>query len=487
MKSRKKLEPNREENYSVNATLTVEGIEISDVPCKIYLPERNHEKPYVIFNPLQENAEEILSSHEGELRANIYGFNKEIQTTIKAPKVYLSEKITKYFSGGIPGTTVLGEPQDLQIIHHRNHKDQEKTDIVFWVSPNKYLTPSMNCTKSYTGEVKYMRGEAFEFIIKNDAKIIFDKHFSYKTANNGDLIQWSSLVACTALNIPADDVEALKTNILSDIDDFLLIASFAIRERTACLGWTATDKNSYSKFYRGNYTFPEVNVDSMDDGIIDVQHFKRFIETCYPAFLRFENKLAIRNALSSATPFTLRILETSFLRTFSGLETLILDFRRRENREFSLPNDDWRNLKKNLEKFIKESSNPKLECHQRKTIYNKLGELNRVSLKEAFSEFCEKYVIGLNDLWPVFSNQETVGLVDIRNRLIHGDPFPQDLFMALVVANQHMKYTLERVIVRVLGWGIGETKVSPAYLREHVFDMKVLISEQKRLSEYIRN
>ncbi|MFZ2406096.1 MAG: hypothetical protein WAW41_13230, partial [Methylobacter sp.] len=163
------------------------------------------------------------------------------------------------------------------------------------------------------------------------------------------------------------------------------------------------------------------------------------------------------------------------------------DFRRRENREFALPNDDWRNLKKNLEKSIKESSNPKLECHQRKTIYNKLGELNRVSLKEAFSEFCEKHVIGLNDLWPVFSNQETIGLVDIRNRLIHGDPFPQDLFNALVLANEHMKYTLERVIVRVLGWGIGETKVSPAYLSEHVFDMKVLISEQKRLSEYIRN
>jgi hypothetical protein len=270
LKSRKKLEPNLEENYFVNATLTVKGNEISDVPCKVYLPERNHEKPYVIFNPLQGNAEEIMSSHEGELRASIYGFNKEIQTTIKAPKVYFSEKITKYFGGDTHGTTFSGEPQDLQVIHHRNRKNQEKTDIVFWLSPNKYLTPLMNCIKSYTGEVKYMRGEPFEFIIKNDAKIVFDKHFSYKTAKNGDLIQWSSLVACTTLNIPADDVETLKTNILSDIDDFLLIASFAVRERTACLGWTATDKNSYSTFYRGNYTFPEVNVDAMDDGVIDI-------------------------------------------------------------------------------------------------------------------------------------------------------------------------------------------------------------------------
>jgi hypothetical protein len=225
----------------------------------------------------------------------------------------------------------------------------------------------------------------------------------------------------------------------------------------------------------------------MDYGVIDIQHFERFMQTCYPAFLRFENKLAIRNALYSAVPSTPQTLETSFLRTFSGLETLILDFRRRENLEFTLPEDEWLALRKYLQKCIKESTKPKLEHEQRASIYRKFGELNRVSLGKAFDVFCQKYAIDLEELWPVFGNKEIVGLADIRNRLIHGDPFPHDLFGTLIVAKEHLKYTLERVIVRVLGWDVGETKVSPAYLGKHFTAMKALPSEQTRLSEYIHN
>ena len=489
MKNRKKPEVNREENHLVKATLVVKHTEINGVPCKIYLPERTHEKPYVVFKPSKEDAHKIMGSHKVALKAAIYGFDKEIQTTIEAPEVYFSGGFTKHWGNDISETTVPGEPQDLHVIHHlRNHEGQEKTHIVFWVSPNKFLTPSMICSNSYTGEIKYELIRNLEFGIKDDVQIVFEKHFNSKTGKNGDLIQWSFLVACADLKVPADDVETLKTNILPDIDDFLLIASFAARERTGCLGWTATDKNSHSIFYRGKYTFPKGNDDSsMDYGVIDIQHFERFMQTCYPAFLRFENKLAIRNALYSAVPSTPQTLETSFLRTFSGLETLILDFRRRENLEFTLIEDEWPALRKYLQKCIKESTKPKLEPEQRASIYCKLGELNRVSLGEAFDVFCQKYAIDLEDLWPVFGNKEIVGLTDIRNRLIHGDPFPDDLFETLIVAKEHLKYTLERIIVRVLGWDVGETKVSPAYLGKHFLVMKDLPSEQTRLSEYIHS
>jgi len=489
LKNRKKPEINREENHLVKATLVVQDTEINGVPCKIYLPERIHEKPYVVFKPSKEDAHKIMASHKGALRANIYGFDKEIQTTIEAPEVYFSGSFTKHWGDDISETTVPGEPQDLHVIHHlRNHEGQEKTHIVFWVSPNKFLTPSMICSNSYTGDIKYERVRNLEFRIKDNVQIVFEKHFNSKTAQNGDLLQWSFLVACADLNVPADDVETLKNNILPDIDDFLLIASFAARERTSCLGWTATDKNSHSTFYRGNYTFPEDNDDSsMDDGVIDIKYFERFMQKSYPAFLKFENKLAIRHALYSAVPSTPQTLETSFLRTFSGLETLILDFRRRENLEFALPENEWLALRSYLQKCIKESTKPKLELKQRASIYRKLGELNRVSLGEAFEVFCQKYSIDLEDLWPVFGKKGIVGLADIRNRLIHGDPFPHDLFGTLIVANEHLKYTLERVILRVLGWDVGETKVRLAYLGEHFLVMKALPSEQTRLSEYIHN
>lgn len=487
MENIKKLELNREENYFVKATLIVNGTKINGVPCKIYLPERTHEKPYVVLKPSQEDAQKIMASHKGTLRATICGSDKEIQTTIEAPEVYFSGSSTKRWGDDISEITVPGKPQDLHVIQHlRNHEGHGKTRIVFWISPNKFLTPPTICTNSYTGEIKYKIVRNLKFGMKGSVQIIFEKHFDSKTAKNGDLVQWSFLVACADLNVPADDIEALKTNILTDVDDFLLIASFAARERTACLGWTATDKNSHSTFYRGNYTFPEGNDDnSMDNGVIDIQYFESFVQTCYPAFLKFENKLAIRNALYSAVPLKPQTLETSFLRTFSGLETLILNFRRREDFEFVLPEGEWLALRDNLQKYIKEVTKSKLKPERRALIYCKLGELNRISLGEAFGVFCKKYAIDLDDLWPVFGNKEVVGLSDIRNRLIHGDPFPHDLFGALVVANEHLKYTLERVIVRVLGWDVGKTKVSSAYLRKYFSVIKALPSEQARLFEYI--
>ena len=487
MENTKRQELSREENYFVKATLVVKGTEINDVPCKLYLPERIHEKPYVIIKPSKEDSPKIMASHKGALKAAIYGFDKKIQTSIEAPEVYVSGSFTKHWGDDISETTIPGEPQDLHIIHHlKNHEGQERTNIVFWISPNKYLTPSMICSSSYTGEIKYERVQNLEFTIKDRLKLVFEKHFGSKTVKSGDLIQWSFLVACAQLNVPADDVETLKNNILCDIDDFLLIAALVARERTACLGWTSTDKNSNATYYRGNYTFPESKDDSsLDEGVIDIQSFERFMEKCYPVFLRFKNKLALRNALYSAVPSSPHTLETSFLHMFTGLETLILDFRRRENLEFVLPEEKWGGLRKYLQSCIKGSIEPKLESKQRESIYRKLGELNRVPLGEAFDAFCQKYAINLVDLWPVFGEKGIAGLTDIRNKLVHGDPFPHDLFGALVVAREHLRYTLERVLVRVLGWDVGETKINPAYLARYFSVMKDLPFERVRLSKYV--
>lgn len=489
MKNTKEIKLYREENHFVKATLIVKSTEIIDVPCKIYLPERTHEKPYMVFKPSKENGLAMMASHKGELKAAIYGFDKEIQTTIRAPKVYFSGSFTKHWGDEFSETTVPGEPQDLHVIHHiRNHEGKEITHIEFWISPNKFLTPSMICTSSYTGEIKYERVRNMEFRIKDGVKLVFEKHFSSKTAKNGDLVQWSFLVACSELNVSADDVETQKNNVLPDIDDFLLIVSFAARERTVCLGWSATDKNSHATFYRGDYAFPEgKDDDSLNNGVTDIQAFERFMKTCYPAFLRFENKLALRTALYSSVPSGHQTLETSFLSMFAGLETLILDFRRRKNLEFVLPEQEWIALRKYLQGCVRESIKPKLERQQRASIYRKLGELNRVPLGEAFDVFCQKYAIDLEDLWPVFGKKEIAGLADIRNRLIHGDPLPHDLFGALIVAKEHLKYTLERVIVRVLGWDVEETKVNPSYLEKSFVVMKDLPSKQAQLSGYIYN
>jgi hypothetical protein len=273
---------------------------------------------------------------------------------------------------------------------------------------------------------------------------------------------------------------------LPDIDDFLLIASFAARQRTACLGWAASDKNSYATFYRGNYVFPRTDDDhDIDIGVIDIRDFEKFMQVCYSEFLKFGNKLALRNSLYSVLPSQSSTLEASFLKVFAGLETLILDFRRRDAFEFILQKDEWDSFKKYLQRCIKTATDPILNPEQRASMYRKLDELNRISLRESFDLFCKKYSVDLSDLWPVFGQDGLVGLVDIRNKLIHGDPLPHDLFGVLVVAKEHLLYVLERVIAMVLQWNIKKTKIDSSYLKAHMTVMKDMPSEQAKLSEYI--
>jgi len=477
----------REENCLVDATIIKNSKEIKNVACKVYFPERIHEKPYLLFKPSRTDAARMAGLFNGAFKADIIGFDKEIQTTMMAPEVYFSENSTKYWGSDISESTILGEPQNLHIIDHlKNHDKPDRTNVEFWVSPNSFISPFITQTSSYTGAITQKRIEKCEFTIKGGTVLKFDKHYKSKTLKNNDLIQWSHLVARFEIDMPAVELVTIKNELLEDIDDFLLLVSVASRRLTACLGWTAHDKYSITKFYRGNYSFPDVHKEvNSNDVVVDIRDFKSFMKCCYPVFQNYENKLALRNALHSAISSDLHSLETSYLSMFAGLETLILDFRRREGAELVLAPGQFKHLRSYLIECMKQSTKPELTEAQQESICKKLGELNRVSLREAFEGFCKKYTIYLKDLWPVFGENGTVGLVDIRNKLIHGDPLNHDVFETLIIAKEHLKYALERVLLRILSWNLAKSKVSPEYLAIYGFGMKDLQTEQKKLSNYI--
>lgn len=487
MKREEWPQPVRKENYLVNASLILKDKVIKDIPCKIYLPERPHEKPYIIFKPSKADAIKLTGAFKAALKANVYDLGNELQETIETPEVYLSGCKTTNWGGGISEATLSGKPQDLHVIKHFNNPEgSEQTHMVFWISPNILLTPYTICSSSNTGDIKYKKVRTPEFSISNGIKLSFENYFRTNRTDNGDLVQWSHLVACTELNVPADDIETLKNQVLPVLDDFLLISSFAIRKRTACLGWTASDKHSHATYYRGNYSFPDNEVkQDINDCVVDISDFPKFMKASYSAFLKYENKLALRNALYSAVPSKPHPIEVSFLQLFAGLEMLILDFRRQENLEFILPAPEWTALRNHLQRSIKASTEPKLNSQQRASIYSKLGELNRVSLREAFDVFCQRFKIDLSDLWPVFKANGFVGLTDIRNKLIHGDPFPENLNGALIVARESLECTLERMLVKILGWDVEKTRVNQSYVRMYYLAGKDLPIEQAKLTAYI--
>lgn len=473
----KKLDLNRKEDFFVKATIVVNNKEITDIPCKIYLPERITERPYIVLKPEQKI---IL---DWKIKFNPINFDKtsSIKTIIELDDVYVIDSQTNYWGKNLSECTIYGEPEKLCIIDNIKPEQSSKTNAIFWISDNSFLSPFMSCETSYSGRIEYNRIRNFNFSINSEIKLLFDKNFKSKSYDNGDLVQWSYLVACTELDVSTTEIEE---KILPIIDDFLLIASFASRQKTACLGWTASDEKSHVTFYRCDITLPKNNEKhNIDDGIIDIKNYEIFVSTCYTSFLVFENKLALRNAIYAIFPS--QTVELSFLHLFSGLESLILDFRRREDCEYILSKEDFSKLRNHLKKSIKASDNPKLEEEQRSSIYKKLGELNRISLEEAFDIFCQKYKLEVSDLWPVFKNNQGVGLADIRNKLIHGDPFPSDLFNPLIIANEHLRFILERSLVAVLGYNVEKTKLRKDYLRNCFTIIREMDACRKKMSDYI--
>jgi hypothetical protein len=472
------IDLNREEDFLVEAMIDTGDNFIDFIPCRVYLPERFYEKPYLLFESNIDTAEKMITSEKKSFKAVKGGI------TIEASEIYFSG----FFSGRngkLTKTTFPGEPQDLHIIEQRPSVNiDNKTHIFFWISQNKLLTPKLLLVPLDTGEVFRKDIQGLSFIIGNNLEVVFDKRFNYKKEKNGDTKRWSFLVASTGIDISASDAKAIKNGVLQKIDDFLLLASFATKRRTACLGWSAIDRHVHTKFYRGYYSFPQPDdSDELEDGIIENGDFKTFMESSYSLFLNFNNKDAFRKILHAAVPSKNRILESSFLNMFAGLESLVLDFRRGYGMEFILPESSWKSFKDYLEKCIKNSTEPIIEKNQRKMIYSKLNELNRVSLKEAFDAFCEHYSVELADLWPVFAeNRKSVSLSDIRNKIIHGDPFPSRLIKPLIVAHEHLEYVFQRMIIRVLGWSIDKTNLN----KVHYNSIKDMPQAMQKLSIFIK-
>jgi len=148
---------------------------------------------------------------------------------------------------------------------------------------------------------------------------------------------------------------------------------------------------------------------------------------------------------------------------YSALETLIL-FHQDVGSELILKRDEWEEFRKDIADFIK--AYPKFfeSKEKRRLMYEKLPELNRISFKSAFYNFCSRFNIDLSDLWPVVDRRDGIALADIRNKLIHGDTFNPVQGRALISAREHLSWIVERSLLSVLGWTFTSSKVSKEYL-----------------------
>lgn len=312
----------------------------------------------------------------------------------------------------------------------------------YLLSPSDFLCPVKWLDPLYTGEVKFSHPpQFFSFTLCDGLNIKFDNHYMSEVRGDGFITMEPYLVGEFELESEAQGYEPSFQN----MDDFLMLVSFASRQRSVCLGWEM-QTSSLMKEKRRWVSISE-RVERAVEPLISFGEFELFIGSAYEVFQSCKHKTLLREVISGVLVEEKYML-SNFLRLYAALETLILIFRKDRGLDYIL--DNYSPLKKELKKSIKNIMPSEGESESRRLLYNNLSGLNRVPFSEAFGRFKREYNLDLSDLWSVDCGKG--GLSDIRNRLVHGSRFEEYENKALVIATYHLAFVLERCLLAFFGW-----------------------------------
>ncbi|WP_196601565.1 hypothetical protein [Pectinatus frisingensis] len=465
----------RKEDYFVRATFKTKLQCIHNVLCKIYLPKNTTEKPYIKIRPTKEQYEILSRAFVASL--HVKTINK---CTLYAKEVYFKNPIETYW-GNIAEYCIDGNIEGLYTIIP-SPNNSPNTSVLFSITPNKEM-PIFKIIQNFPdGSTKVETINDMEFVFKNKLKISFDKHYRFEHHNDMTCKQ-SHLVMTLIYNSAINNIHKFKELILPKVDNVLLLLSFITQTRTAWVQFNVTIKNYRYTYYRGNYRFPtgKSEYDHMSS-IVEQRNIKNFIQHSYDILLNSPYKNSTEKAIYSLTPDSDRFIEDKFLSLFAGFEAIILDYRRNNNLENIVSEEQWPKIKKKLQFLIKKPLKEELNAEKRDFIYKKLDELNRVSLRDAYTSFCRKYnQLDTTDLWPIFACGKNIGLSQIRNKIIHGDTI--NLENILWIALENLRYVLERIILVLLEYDVNDTYISQKYLAKNISSIDKLPEAREKTAE----
>jgi hypothetical protein len=232
-------------------------------------------------------------------------------------------------------------------------------------------------------------------------------------------------------------------------DDLALILSFAARRRVGAEGLDE-----------------EAAAGSDDDAapvLIEADDLGEFVRSAADALAASGREEVLRRALAFMRPVPGETIERSFLALFSALEST-LTFARGDDEYEIIPREEFASLERELKSWLKRQPALAEDAERRALMYEKTRELNRLPFSRVFERFCERRGVELSDLWPLVGRLDEWPLLEIRHRLVHGDPLARRPDHALECAAQHLRWTTERMLLAVLGWPVERSNVSPERL-----------------------
>jgi hypothetical protein len=420
------------------------AIRVTDVLCELFLPNRWKDPISVQLFPTGEQFEQLkyvfkfsLAYDDGALR-------------IDAPVVDWKDGGMHQWPSGVRDYSIEGKAAEITVTRSGNHSRFPNT--VFTITPNVLLKPWKMLIPDLSGEVFLRSQQRFAFPIAKWGWTVFDFHYYSQVTSAGRLTYPELVAEC--------DIPLGKTvdEVASSLDDFLLVVSFASRQRVACLGWSWAGPEEHISRYRGNVTMPrQLPNHSFNDTLIFDHDFADFMRRCWPVFETHRQKPLLRQALQRLVFYRDRnatLTETFYLGLYATIEAVVQLFvAEHPDKATVVPRVEWRLLQDALKETVRANV---VDRTHRAAMNPALNALNRASVGAVLSTFCEHFRIALSDLWPIAESPEGITLSQLRNKLIHGYFLGPQFDRSLWIARIHLEWIAERLLLALLGWPVRE-------------------------------
>jgi hypothetical protein len=459
------------------ATIISGEFEIGNVLCTALLPLKVTDSIELRFQFNSEQANIFYKakfwkfSIKGEIRDN----EKNVREIVQSDEVYVVSFKESNLTTEMRESTLSGSPLELTITQLLGYEGKPRT-TQFNITPNALLTYGLKThrvlmEKRLLGdeEIEWPKGRETIFALDEETRFIFTHvERNYKN-DDGDSVSFNEPVVNLAEQTwtPESSIGARA----KQLDDVLLIASFAAMDKTVCLGWESFDGHAYTKHYYRNRFVPTPKKKDAGWGemIIDTQDFSEFIEVAYKRFVTYPEIDALRRAINFFVIRDRDTIEGGFMIQYSALEMLVLHFRRSTGLELIFDNPkQWKNVRKGLKTHIEQMDLPEEDEYKKALVKEKVSELNRISFATAYERFCSFYKVNTEDLWPVTNAQNGISLSQIRNKLVHGEHIQQSQYGAIVYAKENLKWTIGRMLLGIFGWDVNKSFYSPDSLRDNI-------------------
>jgi len=471
--SNNKLNPKAKPDHK--AIVRVNDVE--GVRCEVFLPTNPGDS---LRLHLQTDTKLDNIPVRFSIEGDVIGFDGTLEKKIISNSVYRITGSTSYWSKGIPDTVIIGEPLDLTIIEYRKTASKDESSDVVWgyfmIEPRLRFPFIKSLEMSYTGEINVEQLGEHKFTISPGVDLTLDEFYNFSDSQAGKFECTPKIVAKFCI-----DTSALEEIInFKEIDDLLMLVSFTKRKRHMCTGYVVSDSDTTKTYYRCRMAVDRSEGDQdFFSELIDRASWNEFIAMAYKKMsgLDDEKRGFLRRAVNCAISSKKEIFESSYITLYSGIESLVALFSKEHpSSRKILANTQWRTFKKGFEELVEEvfpeSSNETSEqsnLEKKKILLGKLSNLNCYPMGKAFEMMTDSYDVDLQDLWPVYeTGRKAKDLSWIRNELAHGSVIPFEKSSALMGAREHLKWTLERLVLGFLGWPIEKSNVSEDFLSKNM-------------------